>query len=389
MLHRLQYGQVPAKPHTTLYHDQKLAFEHCFTRQGFDGAYAMLYHRQPPHWIDSQEEIGQHPGWSAAESRARPLRRHFLSGQLVNGGSAFVGRELLLSNADLGVWFAVADQPDPALNCNADGDELVYVFSGKGQIYTSHGILDYRAEDYIYLPRAVLHRWIPAEPTRLLIMEGRSWIDIPANFRNASGQLKMDAPYSHRDFRAPQWSEALAQDQPQTVMVKRDDHLTRQHYHHHPLDILGWDGQLWPFAFPIRCFQPRTGLVHLPPTVHTTFVGGGFVVCSFVPRVVDFHPQAIPCPYPHSSVDCDEVLFYVEGNFTSRKGVGPGSLSYHPAGLPHGPHPGTYEASIGSKETNEMAVMIDTFKPLLPTVRATALEDPAYQQSWVAKGGQA
>jgi len=385
MLHRLQCGSVPAKPHTAFYQQEALVFEHCFTRQGFDGTYSMLYHRQPPHWIDSQEELGRHPGYSEAEAVSRPLRRHFLSGQVVNGGSAFLGRELILCNADLGVWFAVADQPEPSLSCNADGDELVYVLAGRGQVHTPYGVLDYQAEDYVYLPRAVIHRWVPSEPSRLLIMEGRSWIDIPAQFRNPAGQLKMDAPYSHRDFHAPQWAEDLSSGQPQTVIVKRQDHLMQQVYTHHPFDVIGWDGQLWPYTFPIRNFQPRTGLIHLPPTVHTTFAGGGFVICSFVPRMVDFHPQAIPCPYPHSSVDCDEVLFYVAGNFTSRKGVGPGSLSLHPAGLPHGPHPGTYEASIGSRETNEMAVMIDTFKPLLPTLRATAIEDPTYQSSWIQK----
>lgn len=383
MIHRLQRGLVPDKPHTSFYQQDQLMYEHCFTRQGFDGSYVIFYHRTPPHYLECQEDMGTHPGFAETEAHAKPLRRHFQTPLLVNGGSPFLGRELLLSNADLGIWFAVADQADPTLNCNADGDEMVYVFAGRGKLYTAFGTLDYKPEDYVYIPRSVIHRWEPAEKSQFLILEGRSWIDVPNQFRSHTGQLKMDAPYSHRDFRSPAWHDDLTQNQPQEVIVKRDQQLTRQFYRHHPFDVVGWDGQLWPYAFPIRCFQPRTGLIHLPPTIHTTFAGGGFVICSFVPRLVDFHPKAIPCPYPHSSVDCDEFLFYIAGNFTSRKGIGPGSISLHPMGLPHGPHPGTYEASIGSKETSELAVMVDTFKPLRPTQRATALEDSDYQLSWI------
>lgn len=386
MIHRLQQGQVPPKPHTVFAPEGQLSFEHCFTRQGFDGAYAIFYHRQPPHWIESQSEMGLHPGFSESEPLARPLRRHFETGRSPDHAaaeSAFLGRELLLSNADLGIWFALAKSPDPCLNCNIDGDELVFVFEGAGQLLSAFGSLDYQAGDYVYLPRGVIHRWLPAQPSRLLILEGRSWIDLPSQYRNHVGQLKMDAPYSHRDFRSPGWNPDQSKGQPHEVIVKRQNYLMRQLYAYQPFDVYGWDGQLWPFAFNIRDFQPKTGLVHLPPTVHATFAGGGFLVCSFVPRRVDFHPQAIPCPYPHSSVDCDEVLFYVEGNFTSRKGIGPGSISFHPAGLPHGPHPGTYEASVGSSETNELAVMVDTFKPLLPTLKAQGIEESSYQQSWM------
>ncbi|HEY9842944.1 MAG: homogentisate 1,2-dioxygenase [Candidatus Sericytochromatia bacterium] len=383
MIHRLQLGSVPAKPHTVFEPEGKLAFEHCFTRQGFDGSFSILYHRQPPHWIESQEDRGLHPGFAEVESLAHPLRRHFVTDQIHSAGAAFLGRRLLLSNADLGIWFAVADQADPTLACNGDGDDLVFVFAGSGLLRSGFGVLPYAAGDYVYVPRGVIHRWEPAETSRLLMLEGRSWIDLPRQYRNAGGQLKMDAPYSHRDFRAPQWQADNHAGQPREVLVKRQDHITLQTYAHPPFDILGWDGQVWPFAFNIRDFQPKTGLVHLPPTVHASFAGGGFLVCSFVPRLVDFHPKAIPCPYPHSSVDCDEFLFYVAGNFTSRKGIGPGSISLHPAGLPHGPHPGTYEASIGAERTSEMAVMVDTFKPLLPTARASSIEDMDYQQSWM------
>lgn len=383
MIHRLQMGQVPAKPHTVFKPEGQLAFEHCFTRQGFDGSYSMLYHRKPPHWIETQEERGLHPGRAEPEAVGRPLRRHFQTQLISAQGEAFLSRELLLVNPDLGIWFAAADRADTTLACNADGDELVYVFAGSGVLRSPFGALRYGPGDYVGVPRGVIHRWEPDEPSRLLVLEGRSWIDTPRQYSNPAGQLKMDAPYSHRDFRAPDWLADNCSGHPRDVLVKRQDHLHYQLYAHHPFDVLGYDGMVWPFAFNIRDFQPKTGLVHLPPTVHATFAGGGFLVCSFVPRLVDFHPQAIPCPYPHSSVDCDEFLFYVEGNFTSRKGIGAGSISLHPAGLPHGPHPGTYEASIGSRRTDEYAVMVDTFKPLLPTARASGIEDTDYQMSWM------
>lgn len=383
MIHRLQLGQVPPKPHTVFEPEGKLSFEHCITRQGFDGTYSIVYHRQAPHWIESQQEQGLHPGFAPTEELTQPCRRHFLAPQLKASDSPFLGRKLLLANSDVAIWFVHAEQADPTLTVNADGDEVVFVFSGQGLVHTQLGVLHYQAGDYVYLPRGIIHRWQPTQTSQFMITEGRSWIDLPAQYRNASGQLKMDAPYSHRDFKAPQWQKDLCSDNPREVLVKRQDRLYHQVFAHHPFDIWGWDGALWPFVFNIKDFQPKIGQVHLPPTVHATFAGGGFLVCSFVPRRVDFHERAIPCPYPHSSVDCDELIFYVEGNFTSRKGIGPGSMSLHPMGLPHGPHPGTYEASIGTHSTNEVAVMLDTFKPLLPTTWAKGIEDPDYQQSWM------
>jgi len=382
MLHRLQLGQVPTKPHTVFKINDQLLYEHCFTRLGFDGTYSILYHRTPPHPLEKEDILELHPGYALAQNPAPLRRRHFRTGQIAAGSSSpFIGRKRLFANADLALWFAVADTSDPELVCNADADELVYVYQGQGKVETAFGVLPFQAEDYVYLPRSVIHRWQLDAPCRFLIIEGLSGIDIPAYFRNASGQLRMDAAYTHRDFQTPQWQDASWQG-PVSVLVKRLEQLTRLTYRHHPFDVAGWDGALWPFVFPIRAFQPRIGQVHLPPSVHTTFTGPGFVVCSFVPRVTDFHPQAIPCPYPHSSVDCDEFLFYVAGNFTSRRGIDSGSVSFHPMGLPHGPHPGAYEASIGTVRTDELAVMVDTFKPLMPTAHAYEIEDPGYQMSW-------
>lgn len=389
MIHRLQRGRVPAKPHTVFEPDGALAFEHCFTRRGFEGSYTILYHRRPPHWVASEEDLGPHPGAGSAEPLV-PLRRsHYLSASIPAGGTPFLSRRLLMGNADCGVWMARPDASEPTLVANADGDELTFVFRGAGAVDSPLGRLRFAAGDYVHVPRGLPHRWLLDGPAELLVTEGRSWIDVPSQFRNPAGQLRMDAPYTHRDFREPQWPdggpEALGA--PRRLVVQRDGRLTAFEMSHDPFDVVGWDGTVWPFAFPISAYQPRTGLVHLPPTIHTTFSGGGFVVCSFVPRIVDFHEKAIPCPYPHSSVDCDEIIFYVDGTFTSRKGIGPGSITLHPTGLPHGPHPGTYEASIGSSRTNELAVMIDTFQPLVPTTNAGAVEDRSYNTSWV--GGNA
>lgn len=384
MIHRLQRGDVPDKPHTVFRPEGSMAFEHCLTRQGFDGLYTILYHRRPPHWIGSREELGPHPGVAEPEAGDRTRRRHFLTPRLPRGGAPFRGRKLLLANSDLGVWMARAADADPELCANADGDELHFVVEGGGRLDTPLGSLRVETHDYVFVPRALPHRWLPDGVLTLLVLEGRSYVDVPRQFRNAGGQLRMDAPYSHRDFRPPEWPDRgpASLGAPRRLVVKRGDALTAHELTHDPFDVIGWDGQVWPFAFPIRAFQPKTGLVHLPPTIHLTFAGGGFIVCSFVPRVVDFHEKAVPCPYPHSSVDCDEMIYYVEGNFTSRRGIAPGSISLHPAGVPHGPHPGTYEASVGTQRTQELAVMVDTFKPLVPTKHALGIEDPDYHLSW-------
>jgi homogentisate 1,2-dioxygenase len=247
------------------------------------------------------------------------------------------------------------------------------------------GTLPFGPHDYVFVPRGLFHRWRIDEPASLMVMEALSYVGVPTAFRNDAGQLKMDAPFTHRDFRAPDWPEGGPKTlgAPRTLLIKRGQQLSESVLANDPFDVYGWDGACWPFAFPIRAFQPKIGLVHLPPTIHVTFTGGGFLVCSFVPRRVDFHDSAIPCPYPHSSPDCDEILFYVEGNFTSRKGISEGSISLHPTGLPHGPHPGRYEASIGTDRTSELAVMVDTFKPLQPTEHAASIEDDAYNRSWV------
>jgi homogentisate 1,2-dioxygenase len=291
----------------------------------------------------------------------------------------------MLFNADVVVLLARPTETDDAYFANGDGDELWYVQEGSARLESPCGWLDVGAGDYVAVPRSLMHRWHVTAPMRLMGFELASGLMIPRDFRNPVGQLRMDAPYTHRDFKRPKGPIATPdqiQDGPKVLVVKKGGAFTRFELEHPPMDVVGWDGFVYPWAFPIEKYQPKTGLVHLPPTIHGTFASPGCLVCSFVPRVVDYHPQAIPCPYPHSSPDCDEIILYLRGNFTSRRGVGPGAISLHPAGIAHGPHPGAYEASIGTTRTDELAVMMDTFKPLIPTVQAKNLEDPAYHDSW-------
>jgi homogentisate 1,2-dioxygenase len=236
--------------------------------------------------------------------------------------------------------------------------------------------------DYVAIPAALPHRFVPDDkPQHWFWIEGRD-LHLLKQWRNPAGQLRMDAPYCHRDFKRPQFT-GPRDEKIRKMVVKRGDAWHGFKLESSPLDVVGWDGTVYPWAFPILAFQPRVSSVHLPPTWHGTFAVKGALICSFVPRPVDFHPEAIPCPYPHSSPGCDEILFYCDGNFTSRKGVGPGSISHHPAGIPHGPHPGAYEKSIGTTRTDELAVMMDTDRPLVTMTGALEIEDPDYMKSFL------
>ena len=328
------------------------------------------------------------PSVAPASLRA-PLKRRLFDANKVPAkpGTTFIDSVVpLMFNRDIVVLFAKPTQSDDVYFSNGDADELLYIYEGAGKIETPFGWLSFRTGDYVWLPKGMIHRWhFDTAQNELLLLESRTELRIPKQFRNGAGQLTMAAPYSHRDFVRPEGSvydPATPPTGPFTVVYKVRETFSERTMQHTPLDIIGWDGSMYPLAFAIEKYQPKTGLVHLPPTTHATFAGDGFLVCSFVPRVVDFHPQAIPCPYPHVSVDCDEVILYVRGNFTSRKGVGPGMMSYHPMGVPHGPHPGAYEKSIGSQRTDELAVMLDTFVALEYTEQAVALEHGPYHASW-------
>lgn len=384
MLDRMVVGEVAKKHHIALRDGEgNLRWEHCITRQGFDGPYTIAYRLNRPQIHRFTE--AKH-GWAQPEaSKGKLAKRHFKTQDLVKRrGPAIDGRVPMLFNSDIVVSVLHPDEPDPVYFQNADADDLFFVFEGTGTLRSELGDLRYEPWDYICVPKGVAHRFIPDRDVDQywLAMECLGGVGLPKQWRNETGQLRMDAPFSHRDFRRPEFT-GPQDDGIHTIVVKRAGEFTAFALDHSPLDVVGWDGTVYPFIFPMLSFQPRAGLVHLPPDWHGTFAARGGLICSFVPRVVDFHPEAIPCPYPHASVDCDEMLFYVSGNFTSRKGVGPGSISYHPAGITHGPHPGSYEESMGSTRTDEVAVMLDTFERLRPTTKAAGVEDLDYMHSFL------
>ncbi|WP_437955449.1 homogentisate 1,2-dioxygenase [Sorangium sp. So ce119] len=384
MLDRVVAGTVPRKHHIALRSEAgELRYEECLTREGFDGPYTIAYHERRPH--EHRAAPAAHGFALPVAAPPRPLaKRHYRSQDLPRrGGPAIDCRAPLLFNDDVVIGLAQPDAADPVYFANADADELFFIFQGGGVLRTMLGDLRFEQDDYVVVPKGLFYRFLPdAAPQRWLSIEAAG-LHLPRQWRNEVGQLRMDAPYSHRDFRRPTFVGPLDEGI-RALVVKRGGAFHGFACERSPLDVVGWDGTVYPFAFPILSFQPRVGLVHLPPDWHGTFAARGALVCSFVPRPVDFHPEAVPCPYPHSSVDCDEFLFYCRGNFTSRRGVGPGSISHHPAGVPHGPHPGAYEASLGSRETSELAVMLDTIRPLTATPAALAVEDPAYQDSFIA-----
>ncbi len=381
MLERLQQGEVPRKHHLALRGpDGALRHEEAFTRAGFEGPYTLAYHLHRPH--PTRPSTARH-GWPAPAPAPGPLaRRHFRTQDLpLLGGPAVDARAPLLTSADVTLGLCTPSEEDPVYLRNGDADELFFVAQGGGLLRTPLGDLPFTADDYLVVPRGLLHRFLPGPgPQRWLWLELQG-LHLPHQWRNEVGQLRMDAPYCHRDFRPVAW-QPPRDEGIRELVVKKGGAYHGFTLAASPLDVVGWDGAVYPFTFPILAFQPRAGQVHLPPTWHGTFAARGALVCSFVPRVLDFHPEAIPCPYPHASVDLDEVLFYVRGQFSSRRGVGPGSVSLHPAGVLHGPHPGAYEGSIGARTTDELAVMLDGAAPLQPCAAARGVEDAGYDESF-------
>jgi homogentisate 1,2-dioxygenase len=383
MLDRVVQGRVPRKHHIAFRDAEgRLLHEEAFTRAGFDGPYALLYHQGRPHATHAAEARHGFAVPAAAPPRSL-MKRHYRTQDLAQrGGPPIDARVPLLFNADVVAGLVTPTTEDPVYFSNADGDDLYYVEEGAGLLRTTMGDLRFGKDEYVYVPKGLVHRFVPdGGPQRWLSLECAGGVRLPAQWRNETGQLRMDAPYSERDFRRVELAGPMDEGL-RDLVVKRGNLFHGFRYDASPLDVVGWDGAVYPFAFPILNFQPRAGLVHLPPTWHGTFAARGALICSFVPRVLDFHPEAIPCPYPHASVDVDELLFYVRGEFTSRRGVGPGSISHHPAGTMHGPHPGAYEGSIGARTTNELAVMLDCYQPLQPTPFALGVEDAGYQESF-------
>jgi len=386
MIERVTVGDVPPKHHVALRGPKgELRHEECLTREGFDGPYTILYHRERPHAL-----VPAPSGHVAVSPRARRIaddepglyRRHYRTETHSLTGAPMDARMPLLFNEDVTIGVMKPTTDDPAYFVNADGDELFFVLSGRGTVRSVLGDVSFGPNDYVCVPRGTLHRILLDGGTLdALLIECHGGVGIPKQWRNEAGQLRMDAPFSHRDFRHPVFRGPLDEGI-RDVVVQRRGTYHGFRYAHSPLDVVGWDGAVYPFVFPILAFQPRVGAVHLPPTWHGTFAARGALVSSFVPRPLDFHPDAIPCPYPHSSVDVDEVLFYASGSFTSRLGIGPGSITFHPAGIPHGPHPGRYEVIPGERRTEEIAVMLDCAKPLTTTPQARTIEDPEYEASF-------
>lgn len=386
MLDRMSTGVVAPKPHTRFRsREGALYYEECVTREGFDGPFSILYHEHRPHEAQPIATTARFPVPGLGPS-SEPgfMRRHYRALELPRSASTLLASRVpLLFNEYLTLGFARPTLSDTVYFANADADELFFVLRGQGTLRSPFGDVPIRANDYLYVPKGTLYRFILPEDSdsALLTLELRRGAMIPARYRNGVGQLRLDAPYSHRDFVRP----ALHGPRDEGIrdqVVKRGGAFYGYRSEHSPLDVVGWDGSVYPFAFPVLAFQPKVGQIHLPPPVHTTFEAEGAIICSFVPRLLDFHEQANPCPYPHSSVDMDEVLFYANGAFGSRRGIGVGSLSHHPAGIPHGPHPGAYENAQASGRTEELAVMIDTRAPLMRTEYAVGIEDTGYHASF-------
>ncbi len=383
MLDRVACGVLPPKHHVALRDEHgALRYEECVTRAGFDGPYSILYHVHRP------QELEPAPSRYAAASvttigspgSSELLRRHYRTGDLAVGDAPIDSRVPLFTSSDVTVWVLRPRASDASYFINGDGDELFFVRSGSGSVRSVFGDLRFHSGDYVCIPKGTLYRIVWEGPAGdVLLVECLRGVGIPKQWRNELGQLRMDAPYCHRDFRRPEFVGPL-DEAVRDVIVKRGGRYHGFRSRHSPLDVVGWDGAVYPWAFPILQFQPRVGAVHLPPTVHGTFEAGGVLVSSFVPRPLDFHPDAIACPYPHASVDVDEAIYYVSGNFSSRNGIEPGSITLHPRGVPHGPHPGRYEAGVGATRTEEVAVMLDCFSPLSPTTAAAEIEDTAYER---------
>jgi homogentisate 1,2-dioxygenase len=380
-----QVGDVPRKRHTQ--HrapDGRLYAEELMGEQGFSAESALLYHRHLPTAIVDVAEWDTGDAGQALVANAPLKPRHFKTHKLDNGpADSVTGRRLLLGNEDVRISYAVATTPSP-LYRNATGDECVYVEDGEATVETVFGTLDVGPGDYVVLPTSTTHRWVPrTQALRALVVEARGHVGPPGRYLSPRGQLLEHAPYSERDLRVPDGPFQVEGEQVD-VLVRHRGGGTRYTYANHPFDVVGWDGCLYPYAFNIRDFEPVVGRVHMPPPVHQTFEGPNFVLCSFCPRPFDFDPDAIPAPYNHANVDSDEVLFYVGGDFMSRKGAGIelGSVSLHPGGFTHGPQPGSVEASIGAPGTDEWAVMIDTFHPLGLGPAALECEDPGYAWTW-------
>ena len=383
MPHYYKLGTIPHKRHTQFRKpDGGLYSEQLFSTEGFSDDYALLYHTHPPtQIIKTEPQVDLSP--KVAEEKM--LKHRSLEGFKVKPVKDYLqSRVPVLVNADCHIVLAAPQESmKDYYYKNTDADEMIFVHEGSGIVHTQYGELPFAYGDYIILPRGTIYQISFATPeNRLFIVESFSPLRFPKRYLSKYGQLMEHSPYCERDIRPPQDLKTIDEKGDFLIRAKKKGMLYGLHYGTHPFDVVGWDGCCYPYIFSIHDFEPITGRVHMPPPIHQTFETNTFVVCSFVPRLYDYHPHAIPAPYNHSNIDSDEVLYYVEGEFMSRKNVTRGMITLHPAGIPHGPHPGAVEKSIGAKETKELAVMVDTFHPLMLTKQALEIENDDYVMSW-------
>jgi homogentisate 1,2-dioxygenase len=377
--HRL--GQVPAKRHIQFRENGRLLVEEVLGYEGFSGNESILYHLSSPCRIAEAGEFTPivHEEWVPDAH----LHRHLVTGGIGPQGDPVSGRRCLMWNGDLEVSICRPAEPSEAFYRNGEGDEVIFVHQGSGIVETGFGELRFREHDYVVIPRGTTYRFALDEGPQLwLILHTPGELETPSRYRNRYGQLLESAPYSQRDFHPPLELRTHREGGEFELVVRVRGGLQRYLLDYHPFDVVGWDGYVYPYTFNIGDFEPRTGRVHLPPPVHQTFQGPNFVVCSFCPRELDYDPEAVPLPYHHSNLQSEEMIYYVSGDFGSRKGIEVGSITVHPSGLPHGPQPGLVEKALGARRTEELAVMWDTFRPMRLAALARELDDPAYAYSW-------
>ena len=382
-------GEVPPKRHIQFenqnesYLNEGLFYEHVVTTQGFDRVYSILYHRRPPTRVVSTATVGKLELKACSDQELR--HHHIKSGDLSRGGDPITDRIPMMFNEDLTAYRVRPDRQQAEIYRNSAADEIIFIHHGRGYIETTYGRLPYRRGDYCVIPRTCNYRIVSesiAEEDHLII-ESNGPVRIPQQYLNQDGQMLLGSPYNERDFHSPLELDSKNEDVETSILIKNGSQLTRVVMANNPFDVVGWDGFLYPYTFNAWDFEPLTGTLHLPPPYQQTFEMRGFVICTFAPRHLDHHPKAVKVPYVHSNVEADEVLYYVDGEFGSRKGVDAGSMTLHPGGIPHGPHPGTIMKSMGMDFTNEMAVMYDTDRPLFLTQQAMEMDDPSYPMSWI------
>lgn len=377
-------GEIPRKRHTQFRKPNgDLYYEQLFGTVGFDGMSTNSYHEQRPTQV---KEIRKQYSVAPKIAKSNNIQSYKLRGFDVAPQDDYLeSRKIVLTNSDCHIVLAAPRKSTTDyFYKNTDSDEVIFIHKGTGKLRTMLGNLDFSYGDYLVVPRGMIYKIdFDTEDNRLFIVESHAPVYTPKQYRNWFGQLLEHSPFCERDIRRPEELETYNETGDFVIKVKKKDEIFELVYASHPFDVIGYDGFNYPYAFSIHDFEPITGRIHLPPPIHQTFETSAFVICSFVPRLYDYHPLSIPAPYNHSNIDADEVLYYVDGDFMSRNDVKPGNISLHPAGIPHGPHPGAAERSIGKKETLELAVMVDTFKPLMVTEDALSIADNDYFKSWL------